>query len=334
MGKELRHGGNTDAAERAFGTPAKGWLDLSTGINPVAYPVSAIPTDIWQRLPIKRDETRLIDAARSYYRIPDSAGLIFAPGTQAIIQWLPVSPAPCRVQVLGPTYEEHVARWHACGHRVEIIEDLSIADADVVIVVNPNNPDGRTIPPDTLLDLADHQAERNGMLIVDEAFADVHPGISVAAACGRPGLLVLRSFGKFFGLAGIRLGFAAGTPEDTGLLRDALGNWSVAGPALSIGARALCDTDWHAETLARLNRDSQRLDQILIRTGLEIVGGTALYRLARTEDAPLIYETLGRAGIMVRKFDNESSWLRFGLPGDDDGWSRLEATLKQDISSP
>lgn len=322
-----------DAAERAFGTPEKGWLDLSTGINPVSYPVCDVPADIWQRLPIQRDETRLMDAARRYYHIPDSAGLTIAPGTQAIIQWLPVSPAPCRVQVLGPTYEEHAARWRACGHQVDTIEDLPLCDADVIIVVNPNNPDGRAIPPDTLLDLADRQARRNGMLIVDEAFADVQPGISVAAACGRPGLLVLRSFGKFFGLAGIRLGFAIGTPKDTGLLRDALGNWSVAGPALNIGAKALCDTGWHTETLARLNRDSQRLDHILIRAGLEIVGGTALYRLARAKDAPLIYETLGRAGIMVRKFDKESSWLRFGLPGFDDGWSRLEATLKQDNSS-
>lgn len=334
MSKELRHGGNTDAAERAFGIPEKGWLDLSTGINPVAYPVSDIPADIWQRLPIERDETQLMDAARSYYRIPDSAGLTIAPGTQAIIQWLPVSPAPCRVQVLGPTYEEHAARWHACGHHVDIIEDLSLADADVIIVVNPNNPDGRAIPPDTLLDLADRQAGRSGMLIVDEAFADVQPDISVVAACGRPGLLVLRSFGKFFGLAGVRLGFAIGTPDDTGLLRNALGNWSVAGPALSIGARALRDTGWHAESLARLNRDSRRLDHILMNAGFEIIGGTSLYRLARTENAPLIYDTLGRAGIMVRKFDNEPSWLRFGLPGDDDGWSRLEATLKQDNSSP
>lgn len=329
MSDNLRHGGDLDAAEKAFGAPEGGWLDLSTGINPVPYPIPQLPAELWQRLPIKADETRLEDAARAYYAIPDSADIAIAPGTQAIIQWLPVSPARCLVQVLGPTYEEHAARWRACGHNVELIDDLTHANADVVIVVNPNNPDGRAIPPETLLDLADRQARRNGMLIVDEAFADVMPALSVTPQTGRAGLLVLRSFGKFFGLAGMRLGFAVGTPADTALLRDALGHWPVAGPVLSVGANALSDTGWQERTRKRLTEDAQRLDGVLSEAGLEIIGGTSLYRLAHTKNAAVLHEKFGHAGIMVRKFDYNPYWLRFGLPGGDDDWARLERALKQ-----
>ncbi|WNK01327.1 threonine-phosphate decarboxylase CobD [Thalassospiraceae bacterium LMO-JJ14] len=315
------------AAAEAFGTPEQGWLDLSTGINPLPYPIDDAPADIWQRLPVKADAVRLIDAARSYYGVPDEAALAIAPGTQSIIQWLPVLRETCCVQVLGPTYEEHAARWRAVGHDVDIIDDFKKSHADILIIVNPNNPDGRTIGPDDLIDCTEHQAAKGGLLIVDEAFADVVPEISVIPACGRPGLLVLRSFGKFFGLAGLRLGFAVGQASDIAQLEAALGHWCVAGPALSIGARALADTDWQERTRTRLSEDAARLDQILRDSGFDIVGGTSLYRLARKDDARTIYEKLGRTGILVRIFDTYPEWLRFGLPGTEDGWQRLERAL-------
>lgn len=328
MTGKLRHGGDIDAAAKAFGTPAEGWLDLSTGINPVSYPIGTELAEVWRRLPTASDEARLLITARACYGVPEDAGIVAAPGTQAIIQWLPVAPAKCRVQILGPTYEEHAKSWADRGHGVESIENIETADADVVIAVNPNNPDGRTVPPETLLKTADRLAARGGMLIVDEAFADVAPEISVTSETGRPGLLVLRSFGKFFGLAGMRLGFAIGTEFDTERLKRALGPWAVAGPALGIGARALADTDWQEKTRRRLTEDAERLDELLTGAGMEIVGGTSLYRLARTPDAPAIHEKLGHAGIMVRMFDRNPEWLRFGLPGTGSDWRRLEAAFK------
>ncbi|MGJ3261210.1 MAG: threonine-phosphate decarboxylase CobD [Rhodospirillales bacterium] len=327
MTGKLRHGGDIDAAAKAFGTPAHGWLDLSTGINPVSYPVGSEIAEVWRRLPTASDEARLLVAARACYGVPEDAGIVAAPGTQAIIQWLPVAPAACRVQILGPTYEEHAKSWSDRGHSVEIIDDIKSADADVVIVVNPNNPDGRTVPPAALLETADRLAAHGGVLIVDEAFADVAPETSVTPETGRPGLLVLRSFGKFFGLAGLRLGFAVSTEFDTELLKHALGPWAVAGPALGIGARALADMDWQEKTRKRLTGDAKRLDELLTGAGMGIVGGTSLYRLARSADAPAIHEKLGRAGIMVRMFDGNPEWLRFGLPGTDRDWKRLERAL-------
>lgn len=327
MTGKLRHGGDIDAATRAFGTPSEGWVDLSTGINPVPYPIGEIEPAAWQRLPTASDEAALIDAARAYYRVPDQADLIAAPGTQTIIQWLPVVRTKCRVQILGPTYEEHAASWRFRSHAVEMIDDIEHADADVVIVVNPNNPDGRTIDPDMLSRTAKRLSGR-GILIVDEAFTDVVPEISVTPRTGQPGLLVLRSFGKFFGLAGLRLGFAIGTAFEIDRLRHAIGPWAIAGPALHIGAQAVADRTWQADTRARLMADAARLDRILGEAGMNLVGGTPLYRLVRADNAPAIYDKLGRAGIMVRKFDYEPTWLRFGLPGVESAWARLEHALE------
>lgn len=326
MTGKLQHGGDIDAATETFGRPAEGWLDLSTGINPVPYPVGDINIDAWQRLPTASDEAALIDAARAYYRVPDHAAILPAPGTQAIIQWLPIQQTQCRVQVMGPTYEEHAASWRARGHSVEVIDDIDTADADVVIVVNPNNPDGRVIEPDVLLRTARRLSGR-GILIVDEAFGDVAPDMSVIPETGAAGLLILRSFGKFFGLAGLRLGFAVGSAFDIEILKRALGPWAVAGPALQVGTQALNDRVWHEQSRSRLVNDSARLDKILASAGMAFVGGTPLYRLFRSDNAPSIYERLGRAGIMVRKFDYDATWLRFGLPGRDADWDRLESAL-------
>lgn len=328
MTNDLRHGGDTDAASAFFGIADTDWLDLSTGINPVPYPIRDVPADVWQRLPTKSDARRLEEAARVYYGANEAGALCIAPGTQAIIQWLPRLRPRSRVHVLGPTYEEHAARWRAGGHNVENINEISAADADVLILVNPNNPDGRVVSANTLVDLAAHQANRNGLLIVDEAFADVAPPASVTRHAGRAGLLVLRSFGKFFGLAGMRLGFAFGSEMEIAPLSDALGLWAVPGPALTVGADAFADTAWQKDTRARLIADAARMDTLLIDAGLKIVGGTTLFRLACGRNAPEIYERLGRAAILTRKFDHRPDWLRFGLPGTDAGWQRLEQALK------
>ena len=234
------HGGELSTAEGRWGRPSEGWLDLSTGINPVPYPVPPIPAEAWQRLPQYRRTDWLLEIAEEAYGASDDAWIVAAPGTQILIQLLPRLRPRARVAILEPTYGEHAACWAVEGAAVTSIGSLDKAGtADVVVLVNPNNPDGRITARDSILGVADDLAKRGGLLVVDEAFADVVPDVSVAAAAGRPGLLILRSFGKFFGLAGIRLGFALGAEAEILRLRQLLGPWAVPGPAIEIG-RASC----------------------------------------------------------------------------------------------
>lgn len=324
----LYHGGGVDAAAARFGIPADDWIDLSTGINPVPYPLPPIAEALWRRLPDGNHERALRVAAAAAYGVADPDRVVPAPGSQALIQWLPRLRRPGRIAVLGPTYAEHAAAWMAAGHQVTLTFDPAcLAEADVAIVVNPNNPDGRSFTPTTLLDLAATLERRNGWLVVDEAFADAPPGISLAATIGRPGVVLLRSFGKFFGLAGLRLGFALAGPEIAAPLRSAMGPWCVSGPATEIAIRALNDREWAETARRRIVTDSARLDGILAAAGLDIVGGTPLYRLAAHARAADLFDHLGRRGILARRFPETPSWLRFGLPGEERDWSRFAAGL-------
>jgi cobalamin biosynthetic protein CobC len=211
---------------------------------------------------------------------------------------------------------------------VESVRELSeLARFDVGVLVNPNNPDGRLIAPPDLQPLAQHFASAGGLFVIDEAFMDVAPHQSFAPHLLRRGTVVLRSFGKIFGLPGLRLGFAIADPELARALRQALGPWAVSGPALQIGAQALDDTHWLTRAKERLSRDAGRLDDLLTHAGLEIVGGSSLFRLARHSDAATWFERLGRAGILVRGFDECPHQLRFGLPGADEAWQRLASAL-------
>jgi cobalamin biosynthetic protein CobC len=211
---------------------------------------------------------------------------------------------------------------------VKEVASLAELDADVLVIVNPNNPDGRILPPETLLDLAERQAARGGWLVVDEAFGDVMPEASLAGAVDRPGLVVLRSFGKFFGLAGLRLGIALAAPELAAEMRAAIGPWAVSGPALEIATAAFSDHDWIAATHRRLAREAEALDRLLIESGLTVVGGTQLYRLISTARAQDLYRALGQAGILVRRFETQSDWLRLGLPADQAARDRLRVALR------
>jgi cobalamin biosynthetic protein CobC len=326
------HGGGLDAAEARFGKPEGGWVDLSTGINPWPWIPGEVSANAWTRLPDRAAYDRLRSAAARYFGCLPEA-LMAAPGSQALIQAVPRLVPPGRVGILGFTYAEHARCWRLAGHKVTVADTLDAAgnaadDADCVIVTNPNNPDGRQIEPERLVELAGRLAARGGLLVVDEAFADVTPGLSVAAWAGRPGLCVLRSFGKFFGLAGLRLGFALGTGDLVRRLEDHLGPWAVAGPALEIGATAMADFNWIEATRVRLAGAARELDSLLESHGLTVIGGTDLYRLASTAHAGGLFEHLGRRGILVRSFEVRPEWLRFGLPPDDAAWGRLRAALQ------
>ncbi len=329
------HGGDVAGAAARTGRPASAWLDLSTGINPWPYPVPPLAAETWTRLPQRDAEARLTAAARTAYGAGKAAAIVAAPGTQAILQWLPRLIAPVAVGVVEPTYGEHGAQWRAAGHAVADLADLAAADAfaagegpRVVALGQPNNPDGRHWPPAGLIGLADRLAAAGGWLVADEAFAEAMPGTSIAAAAGRPGLIVLKSFGKIFGLAGLRLGFALAPTALCDALSRALGAWAVSGPALAVGAAALEDRDWLAATRPRLDDAARRLDGVLTRAGCRPLGGTPLLRLVETPGAAGdLADRLAGHAILVRRFDAHPRWLRFGLPGAEGDWRRLTAAL-------
>ncbi len=325
----VRHGGDLDAAGRRFGAPEGGWLDLSTGISPHAYPLPPLAPETWHRLPRSDAEARLVDAARHAYGAPTDARIVVSPGTQAAIQALPrLGRVALKVAVLGPTYGEHTHVWRAVGHDVRKIVSLDEADeADVTVVVNPNNPDGRVIDGATLLAFHASIAQRGGWLVVDEAFADADPAVSIAGSAGRPGLVILRSFGKFFGLAGLRLGFVLTDAAIGDQFAASFGPWAVSGPALEIGRTALADSTWRVTMRARLAADARRLDALLEGAGICVVGGTSLFRLIETDNAARLHDGLARQGIWVRIFDDRPTLVRIGLPGETAAFERLADAL-------
>ena len=329
----LKHGGDLGAARKLFPGAPEPLVDLSTGINPFSYPVPRLDAEAFTRLPEPADLDRLAAIAAAAYGAPSADHVVAAPGLQIVLPMVAGLAPPGRAAVLSPTFEEHARVAALAGHTVRgVAAPHELAEAALAIVVNPNNPDGRLIARETLLALADALAP--GVLIVDEAFMDVgpEPAASLAADVGRRNLVVLRSFGKFFGLAGLRLGFVLAAPEVAARLRSTLGPWAVSGPALAAGAVALADTAWIATMRARLADTARRLDTLLIAAGLEVAGGTTLFRLVRTPAAGAVFDRLGRAGILVRRFAGHPSWLRFGLPGSETEWQRLAAALSIDAA--
>lgn len=316
------HGGNLDLAQQRFGGRAEDWIDLSTGINRLPYPVGEIGAHHWQALPSRAEIEALHQAAHHAYRT--SAPVVAMGGAQAAIQSLPQLAPPGRARILAPTYNEYAGVLSAAGWEVQEVGEFdALAGADVAIVVNPNNPDGRCFAPKDLLALL----PRVRRLVIDESFADAVPQLSLAHEADRQGLLILRSFGKFYGLAGLRLGFAIGNAADIGKLAAASGPWPVSGAAISIGCRALRDDAWTETTSARLVRDCVRLDGIAQSQGWHLVGGTTLFRLYETPAALAAQEKLAQGHIWSRVFAQKPAWLRLGLPGDDFEWARLAEVL-------
>ncbi len=324
----IAHGGALDEARQRFPLAPEPWIDLSTGINPVAYPLPEIPPDAWTRLPFKREEWELRQAAAIRYRAADAECVTAATGTQALIQIIPRLLRPCRVAVLAPTYAEHGIAWRREGHEVREVDRLDeTASADVAIAVNPNNPTGRLIPVSALTAMAHALAQKGGLLIVDEAFMDVlDPSASLIQTLP-PATLVLRSFGKMYGLAGLRLGFAVADRTLSTRLRALLGPWSVSGPAIAIGRAALSDDAWLDGARRRLSLDAERLDALLIGAGCQVLGGASLFRLVEHPSAQDIGDKLAGRGVLVRRFPQNCSWLRFGIPGSEQAWLRLEEAL-------
>ncbi|MEA1647495.1 threonine-phosphate decarboxylase CobD [Nitrospirillum sp. BR 11164] len=329
---QIRHGGDLTQAAALFPDVPGPWVDLSTGINPWPYPLPPLPPVAWTALPTRGALWALLAAAATAYGAPGPDSLVAAPGSELWIQVLPRLRATGAVAIVGPTYGDHARAWSAAGHAVRQVAapDDAAEAADVVVLCNPNNPDGRTWDADALLDWTGRLAARGGWLVVDEAYADLDPGRSLCRHAGAPGLVILRSFGKFFGLGGVRLGFVLAPPALMGAARLALGSWAVSGPALAIGAAALADLDWQAATRRRLDAEASALDDVLRAGGLRIIGGTALYRLVDAGDAAALWRHLAHAGLWTRPFPEHAGcqgWLRLGLTADGGALDRLAAAL-------
>lgn len=320
----LEHGGRLLRAARAQGIPAAQWLDLSTGISPWPWPVPPVPASAWHRLP--EDDDGLVEAACDYY---GAAELLPVAGSQAAIQALPLLRPPCRVGVIAPGYAEHAHGWRNAGHAVDTVAAASLlADPDrydVVVLIHPNNPGGERFAPPDLLALHARLAAHGGWLIVDEAFMDAHPADSLCAHA-REGLVVLRSVGKFFGMAGARAGFVCGDAAVLSALRERLGPWTLSGPTRWALRQALCDVVWQRQARERLHAASARLSALLDAHGLRDGGGSAFFQWRRHPAARDLHEALGRQAVLVRLFDAPPS-LRFGLPADEEAFARLDAAL-------
>lgn len=333
----IEHGGNLRRAERLFPAAPRPWIDLSTGINPHAYPVPPLPADAFSRLPEPEDLTRLKRCAAKVYGASSADHLAAAAGTQILLPLLiearfgTFSPEGKTAAILSPTYAEHAQMARLAGFAVRETQEMAdLFAADLAIVVNPNNPDGRLIGRDELLMLGRHLAGRGGLLVVDEAFVDVlAPGASVADSV-HDGLAVLRSFGKFYGLAGVRLGFAVASIPVAARLSARLGPWVIPGPTLAIGLAALADDAWQQDMRQRLGRDAADLDRLLSAAGLTVAGGTSLFRYLQHPEAQRLFRHLGEAGILVRRFAERPDTLRIGLPRPEQ-WKRLEEALCSEI---
>lgn len=314
----LRHGGRLAAAKGAFPDAPAPWLDLSTGINPRAYPAPRATPEALRRLP-DPEEVRALEAAAARAFGVDPDRVVATPGTEAALRALPRILGARSVAIVSPTYGGHAEAWRLAGAKAKAIaaEQIAASAAEAVVLVNPNNPDG------TLASAAD-APER--WLIVDEAFVETAPQHSVAAAAG-PRTVVLRSFGKFYGLPGVRLGFVIAEPGLAARIGAQFGDWPVGAEAIAAGLAAYADDAWRERTRLRLAREAARLDALLVANGFAVLGGTSLFRLAAAPDAGRRFAELARCGVLTRPFPDQPTWLRFGLPKPKD-WPRLKAALE------
>ncbi|MEQ1667781.1 MAG: threonine-phosphate decarboxylase CobD [Sulfuriferula sp.] len=327
----LEHGGNLRQVAVKYGIPLSDWLDLSTGINPNGWPVPPIPVDCWQRLP--EDDDGLVDAARAYYLAPHCLPVA---GSQAALLALPALRSRCRVGMISPSYAEHAHAWQRAGHALVTLDanDIRIDEIDVLLLVHPNNPTGATYTRAQLLAWHAQLAHRGGWLIIDEAYIDADPSHSLAADTNLDGLIVLRSLGKFFGLAGARVGFVLAAPDLLQMLQNVIGPWTVSHAARWLAKQALQDSTWQVRARQQLQADALRLSALLQHHNLVPQGGVPLFQWLTHPHAADLHHCLAQNGILMRLFAEPAS-LRIGLPATAADWGKLSlglATLTELIS--
>tara|TARA_Y100000746_G_C15433819_1_gene419786 strand:+ start:130 stop:1077 length:948 start_codon:yes stop_codon:yes gene_type:complete len=309
-----KHGGKLDSVIDQYGGKKSEWLDLSTGINPTPYPFKKVDKISWNRLPDDNAFASLYKAARNFWGLPKSSHILGASGVSSLIALIPFLQPFKTVSIQNPTYSEYELSFKRFGCKV--VE----TGGEINVVVNPNNPDGKIqIKHDVI-------KNHKKVTIIDESFCDLSPENSLLDLADHPGIIVLKSFGKFWGLAGLRLGFAIGTPQTISPVKDVLGPWQISGPALAIGHQALTDTLWAKKTRLELAKSAIRLD--LIMNDYKLVGGTNLYRLYHAQDSHYLTQHLASHKILVRNFDYNKNWVRIGIPGQESDWERLDKAIK------
>ncbi|WP_169570201.1 threonine-phosphate decarboxylase CobD [Sneathiella limimaris] len=327
--RDIYHGGDIVRACAEYGGKEEDWLDLSTGINPIPYPLPAVSSTSWNRLPSSQLENNLLKVAKAYYQVPGHMDILAAPGTQILIQLLPEILKQRHVSVLSPTYAEHETCWQRVGahvHRTTRLDDIP-ENTKALIVVSPNNPTGEIQNTEALIHWAKELKARDGILILDEAFVDPIGNSFLHQDCEGLPVIVLKSFGKFFGLAGLRLGFAIGPETIIQKLKELIGPWALNGPAMEIGAQALNDREWISKTRQRLANNEKRLRDLLQQNKFRIEGEARLFTYARHEKARSLFQHLCIQKILVRPFDHSPTHLRFGHPGREEDWQRLSEAL-------
>ena len=324
----ILHGGRLDSAISRHGGTLRDWLDLSTCLNPDPYRVRGVPPMSWTRLPDESQQSECRSVASRLFGVSQKTHISLASGVQSHIQQLPYLFKPSSVSIVGFTYGEHSHCWSRAGHKIFVSDGLESAlqNGKIVIVVNPNNPDGKLYSPSDLLALSDTLKRRSGTLIVDESFIDLCPDYSVASHTGESNLIVLRSFSKFYGLGGLRLGFALCDKSRGKELDDALGPWSVSGPSLFLGTKALSDRRWHIRARNRLSKLRTSLASLLESHGFTILGSTDLFILTEHPQSSSIMDHLLSHHILVRDFPERPQWLRFAIPKKS-SLSRLSRVL-------
>ena len=326
------HGGNLHEAATRYHIPYAQWLDLSTGINPHGYPVPPVPADVWRRLPDEGDD--FAACAARYYGAPDAAHVLPVAGSQAAIRTLPALLPRATVGIAPLTYSEYAPAFARAGHHVAPLDVRCERLPDAlthVVVVNPNNPTAAHLGADQLLHWHAQLRARGGTLLIDEAFADTRPAASLAASTHLDGLIVLRSPGKFFGLAGVRAGFVLGAPALLDTLRRTLGAWTVSGPARHAVKAAFADEAWQQHMRTRLDKDSTRLVELLRARGFD-THSTALFAWTDDSRAAALHEALARRGVWTRLFTSSGS-VRFGLPASDAEWTRFADSLREAVQA-
>lgn len=328
---DLRHGGALDKMRQDFPAAPQPWIDLSTGINPWAWPIppNLIASEsLLAALPTATQRRCCQNAMAAAYGSEERC-VLPVPGSASAIAMLPHTMDAKTAAVMTPSYGDYARAWRASGAAViEMENPLEAATtADVICVCQPNNPDGRRFDRTALIAAADQLAKRGGHLIVDEAYADLDPAISLANEAGHHNIIVFRSFGKFFGLAGLRLGAVIAPQNILAALRAKMGDWPISTLALAIGARAYQDTSYQNQTRKKLRKARCKLDTVLRAAGLPICGGTDLFCFTQAGSSTGLWRHLAQNGIYIRRFEWSDTHVRIGLPADEAAVQRLNAAL-------
>ena len=327
----LFHGGDIQSASAIYGRDPCQWVDLSTGINQHSYPIPKIEQSAWHQLPYL--SPKLTTAAASYY---GAHGCLASSGSQAIIQLLPSilhHLGNARAAWLPDVgYQEHRHAWSKCGD-INTYSGLDGAlaakqiDAALednlighLLIINPNNPTGERFTPQKLRAWAQKLLASNGFLVVDEAFIDTTPSASLLTEPLAKNVVVLRSVGKFFGLAGIRLGFTFADESVLEQLAKEMGPWIVNGPAQTVAIAALSDTLWQSNMRTTLASQSLQQHNIwqpaMTALGAYHAGSHELFRsfIMAPKLAKKLHQSAAKNGILIRlvTIDSATSLLRFG----------------------